>query len=206
MDPVGAAVGAAVVSGSAIGGRPRLVVGLSGSSAPQLGVTLLTALKELGTVEVHLVLSPGARETIRYEMDAEPTSVEALADVVHDPLDLAAPISSGSFLTAGMVVMPCSMHTLAAVAHGISDNLLTRAADVHLKERRKLVLVVRETPLSLVHLRNMEQATLAGAVVLPPVPAFYHRPRTIDDLLRHTAGKVLDQFGIAHDLFSRWSG
>lgn len=192
--------------GGSPSGRPRLVVGMSGSSAPQLGVTLLTALKELGTVEVHLVLSAGARQTIRHEMDGDPASVEALADVVHDPSDLAAPISSGSFLTAGMVVMPCSMHTLASVAHGIGDNLLTRAADVHLKERRKLVLVVRETPLSLVHLRNMEQATLAGAVVLPPVPAFYHRPQTIDDLLRHTAGKVLDQFGIAHDLFRRWSG
>lgn len=198
MDPVAPAAGPAA--------RPRLVVGLSGSSAPQLGVTLLRALRDLGTVEVHLVLTEGARATIRYEMGADPDDVALMADVVHDPGNLAASISSGSFLTMGMAVMPCSMHTLAAVANGISDNLLTRAADVCLKERRRLVLVVRETPFNLVHLRNMETVTLAGATVLPPVPAFYHHPRTIDDLLRHTAGKVLDQFGIAHDLFHRWSG
>ena len=120
--------------------------------------------------------------------------------------DLGAAISSGSFLTMGMVVIPCSMRTLAAVASGASDNLLTRAADVALKERRRLVLVTRETPLSYIHIRNMETVTLAGATVLPPVPAFYHRPLTIDDLLMHICGKVLDQFGIDHDLYRRWSG
>jgi polyprenyl P-hydroxybenzoate/phenylacrylic acid decarboxylase-like protein len=185
-------------------GRPRLVVGISGSSAPQLGVTLLTALRELGTVETHLVMSEAARRSLRLEMDVDPAEIETLADVVHPSGDLAAPISSGSFRTLGMAVMPCSMRTLAAIASGNTAELLTRAADVCLKERRRLVLVPRETPLNLIHIRNLETVTLAGAVVLPPVPAFYHRPRTIEDLLRHVAGKVLDQFDVEHELFRRW--
>jgi polyprenyl P-hydroxybenzoate/phenylacrylic acid decarboxylase-like protein len=185
-------------------GRPRLVVGMSGSSAPQLGVTLLAALRELGTVETHLVMSEAARISLRLEMDVDSAEVEALADVAHPPADLAAPISSGSFRTLGMAVMPCSMRTLAAIASGNTAELLSRAADVCLKERRRLVLVPRETPLNLIHIRNLETVTLAGAVVLPPVPAFYHRPRTIEDLLRHVAGKVLDQFGLDHQLFRRW--
>ncbi|HEY8340513.1 MAG TPA: UbiX family flavin prenyltransferase [Egibacteraceae bacterium] len=185
--------------------RPRLVVGMAGSSAPQLGITLLQALRELDVVETHLIVSSGARATIKLESDLDVAAVEALADVVYDNDDMAAAVSSGSFRTMGMVVIPCSMRTLAAIATGVSGELLTRAADVTLKERRPLVLVPRETPLSLIHLRNMETVTLAGATVLPPVPAFYHDPQTIDDLLRHTAGKVLDQFGIEHDLFRRWS-
>jgi polyprenyl P-hydroxybenzoate/phenylacrylic acid decarboxylase-like protein len=185
--------------------RPRLVVGLSGSSAPQLGIGLLRALHDLGTVETHLVVSNGAHQTLKLEADTDIASVAALADVVHDNGDLAAAISSGSFRTMGMVVIPCSMRTLAAVATGNTTDLLARAADVTLKERRPLVLVPRETPLNLIHIRNMETVTLAGATVLPPVPAFYHRPRTIDDLVAHIAGKVLDQFGIDHDLFTRWS-
>ena len=184
---------------------PRLVVGMSGSSAPQLGIKFLRCLRELGTVETHLVMSEGARLTIKLETDEDADEVAELADVVHDPHDLAAAISSGSFQTLGMAVVPCSMRSLAAVATGISGDLLTRAADVCLKERRRLVLVTRETPLSLVHLRNMETVTLAGGTILPPVPAFYHRPRTIDDLLAQTVGKVLDQFGIEHDLFQRWA-
>lgn len=185
--------------------RPRLVVGMSGSSAPQLGVALLRALRQLGTVETHLVVSSGARQTLKAEADLDASAVEALADVAHDPSDLAASISSGSFRTIGMAVVPCSMRTLAAVATGNTTDLLSRAADVTLKERRPLVLVTRETPLNLIHIRNMETVTLAGATVLPPVPAFYHRPRTIDDLIAHVCGKVLDQFGIEHDLFTRWS-
>jgi polyprenyl P-hydroxybenzoate/phenylacrylic acid decarboxylase-like protein len=185
--------------------RPRLVVGLSGSSAPQLGIALLRALLDLGTVETHLVISNGARQTLKLEADTDADEVAALADVVHDNGDLAAAISSGSFRTVGMVVIPCSMRTLAAIATGNSSDLLSRAADVTLKERRPLVLVPRETPLNLIHIRNMETVTLAGATVLPPVPAFYHRPRSIDDLVAHIAGKVLDQFGIEHDLFTRWS-
>jgi polyprenyl P-hydroxybenzoate/phenylacrylic acid decarboxylase-like protein len=182
----------------------RLVVGLSGSSAPQIGIRLLEALRDVGTVETHLVLSPGAHRTIELEADRTVAEVTALADVVHSTGDLAASISSGSFLTMGMVVAPCSMRTLAAIATGNSSDLLTRAADVTLKERRPLVLVPRETPLNLIHIRNMETVTLAGATVLPPTPAFYHRPRTIDDLLRHLAGKILDQLSIEHDLFRRW--
>jgi polyprenyl P-hydroxybenzoate/phenylacrylic acid decarboxylase-like protein len=182
----------------------RLVVGISGSSGPQFGISLLRLLRELGTVETHLVLSSGAARTLDLEAGMCVRDVQALADVVHEPMDLAAAISSGSFLTMGMVVAPCSMKTLAAIAHGYSDGLLSRAADVTLKERRRLVLVTRETPLSLIHLRNMVVATEAGATILPPVPAFYHRPRSVDDLLRHTAGKILDQFGIEHHAFTRW--
>jgi polyprenyl P-hydroxybenzoate/phenylacrylic acid decarboxylase-like protein len=183
----------------------RLVVGVSGSSAPQLGLTLLQVLREIPDVEVHLVVSVGAERTIELELDMTRADFEALGDVVYDPRDLAAAISSGSFITAGMVVMPCSMKALASVASGLSTDLISRAADVALKERRRLVLVTRETPLNLIHLRNMETVTLAGATVLPPTPAFYHRPSTIEDLLRQTVGKVLDQFDIAHDTFKRWS-
>lgn len=197
-----------------------LVVAMTGASGAPYGIRLLEVLIRAGRT-VHLVLSPAAVQVIQQETERRvdiqhfrlgdllgPVAAEAAINQVqyHDYRNFFAGIASGTFLTAGMVICPCSSGTVAAIAHGLSQNLIHRAADVHLKERRKLVLVVRETPLSLVHLRNMEQATLAGAVVLPPVPAFYHRPRTIDDLLRHTAGKVLDQFGIAHDLFRRWSG
>ena len=182
----------------------RLVVGITGSSAPQLAITLLTVVRDLPEVEVHLVVSRGAEKSILLETGMKRPEVEALADHVYDPEDLAAPVSSGSFPVDGMVIVPCSMNTLASVAAGISDNLIARAADVSLKERRRLVLVTRETPLSLIHIRNMETVTLAGATVLPPVPAFYHKSETIEDLLRHTAGKVLDQFGIPHNAFKRW--
>jgi polyprenyl P-hydroxybenzoate/phenylacrylic acid decarboxylase-like protein len=168
-------------------------------------VTLLEIPPAVPDVETHLVMSRSAELSIRLEMERDPASVAELADVVHDPGDLAAPVSSGSFLTLGMVVIPCSMRSLAAIATGNTTELLSRAADVCLKERRRLVLVARETPLNLIHIRNMETVTLAGATVLPPVPAFYHRPSSIDDLLRHTAGKVLDQFGIEHKAFQRWS-
>jgi polyprenyl P-hydroxybenzoate/phenylacrylic acid decarboxylase-like protein len=185
-------------------GRPRLVVGISGASAPQLGVHLLRVLARLGTVESHLVLSAGSARTMELEMDLRPEELRGLVDVAYDVGDLAAAISSGSFLTAGMVVMPCSMRTLGALASGVTGDLLTRAGDVCLKERRRLVLVPRETPLNLIHIRNMETLTLAGATILPPAPAFYHRPQSIEDLLDHLCGKVLDQFGIEHDLFDRW--
>lgn len=185
----------------------RLIVGISGSSAPQLGLAVLRALRESPGTEVHLVISRGAARSIAAEMgDAAAGEFTALADACHQPDNLAAAIASGSFTTIGMVVVPCSMRTLAAVATGTTGDLLTRAADVCLKERRRLVLVTRETPLNLIHIRNMETVTLAGGVIMPPVPAFYHRPRSVDDLLRHTAGKVLDQFGIEHSLFRRWEG
>jgi polyprenyl P-hydroxybenzoate/phenylacrylic acid decarboxylase-like protein len=187
------------------GERQRLVVGFSGSSAPHLGEMFLRVCQEIENLETHLVMSRGARRSIELEMREDPSVIEALATVSYDPADMGAAISSGSFLTVGMVVIPCSMGALAGIAAGTSTDLLRRAADVTLKERRPLVLVTRETPLSLIHLRNMQTVTEAGATVLPPVPAFYHQPKTIDDLLVHTCGKVLDQFGIGHDLFRRWS-
>lgn len=182
----------------------RLVVAVTGASAPQLGIALLTELADRRAIETHLILSASARRSIQLEAQVAPSEVEALADVVHDENDFAAAVSSGSFLTMGMVIIPCSMNTLGAVAHGISTSLVTRSADVALKERRKLVLVVRETPLNLIHLRNMVTVTEAGATVLPPTPGFYHHPQTISDLVSQTVGKVLDQFSIGHDLFRRW--
>jgi 4-hydroxy-3-polyprenylbenzoate decarboxylase len=186
--------------------RRRLIVGISGASAPIYGVRLLEVLRDRPDVETHLVLSSGARRTIEYELDRDPSEVEALAAHVHDERALGDSIASGTFVTDGMVVAPCSIKTLSAIAGSYSDNLLTRAADVCLKERRRLVLVVRETPLHAGHLRLMLQATEAGAVILPPVPAFYHRPASIGDLVDHTVTKVLDQFGIHVDLIRRWEG
>ena len=187
-------------------GRDRLVVGITGSSAPHYGIDLLRSLRSLDSVETHLVLSDQARDNIKIEAGLDPNAVVAMADVVYDPHDFAAAISSGSFVTMGMVVAPCSMSTLASIAAGITKNLLVRAADVTLKERRRLVLVPRETPLNLIHLRNMATVTEAGATVLPPMPAFYHDPQSIDDLIAQTTGKILDQFGIEHELYRRWEG
>jgi polyprenyl P-hydroxybenzoate/phenylacrylic acid decarboxylase-like protein len=179
---------------------------MSGSSAPQLGIALLEVLRERPDIETHLVITEGARRSIELEANVDPDWVRGLANDSYDVHDLGARISSGSFITDGMAVVPCSMRTLANVATGNSDNLLTRAADVTLKERRRLVLVTRETPLNLIHIRNMETVTLAGATVFPPVLAFYHRPQTIDDIVAHIVGKVLDQFGVPHKLFDRWTG
>jgi polyprenyl P-hydroxybenzoate/phenylacrylic acid decarboxylase-like protein len=184
----------------------RIIVALSGSSAPHYGVRLLESLSGIPTVESHAIISAGARKTIAYEMERDPSTVEQLADVVHDERDLAASIASGTFITSGMVIAPCSIKTLSAVANSFNDNLIARAADVCLKERRRLVLVVRETPLHAGHLRLMLQATEAGAVMLPPVPAFYHRPVTPQDIVDHTVTKILDQFGIDAGLIARWQG
>ncbi len=181
----------------------RIVVGLAGSSGPIYGIRTLQVLKEAG-VETHLVISDGARRTIPLESRWTVDKIEALATVVYSNHELAASISSGSFPTDGMVVAPCSMKTLAGIAYSFSQDLLVRAADVTLKERRKLVLVPRETPLHLGHLRNMVRATEMGAVILPPVPAFYHQPTTVDELIDQTVGKILDQFHIEHALFRRW--
>jgi flavin prenyltransferase len=181
----------------------RIVVGLAGSSGPIYGIRTLQVLKQAG-IETHLVVSHGARRTIPLETRWTLESVEALATVVYPNDDLAASVSSGSFPTDGMIVAPCSMKTLAGIANSFSQDLLGRAADVTLKERRKLVLVPRETPLHLGHLRNMVRATEIGAVILPPMPAFYHQPTTIDELIDQTVGKILDQFHIEHALFRRW--
>jgi len=185
----------------------RIVVGISGASGAIYGIRLLEVLGERADVETHLVMSGGAETTIRYETGREPSQVAELADVTYGERDLAASLASGTFLTAGMVVAPCSMRTLSGVANSAADNLITRAADVHLKERRPLVLVVRETPLHAGHLRLMSEATAAGAIILPPVPGFYQRPQTIADIVDHTIGKVLDVLGIHdHELFRRWQG
>lgn len=186
--------------------KRRLIVGISGASAPHYGVRLLEVLARDETVETHLILSSGARATIQYEMRRDPDEVARLADVEHDERAMGDSIASGTFVTDGMVIAPCSIKTLSAVANSYNDNLMTRAADVCLKERRRLVLVVRETPLHAGHLQLMLQATQSGAVILPPVPAFYHRPATVQELIDHTIVKVLDQFGIRTDLIRRWSG
>jgi 4-hydroxy-3-polyprenylbenzoate decarboxylase len=187
--------------------KQRIIVALSGSTGPHYGVRLLELLREhCPEVEVHLILSRGARATIAYEMQRDPDSLLPLAHTVHDEQNVGASIASGTFVTQGMVVAPCSIKTLSAIANSYNDNLIARAADVCLKERRRLVLVVRETPLHLGHLRLMEQATAAGAVILPPVPGFYHRPQTIQDLLDHTVTKILDQLGLHVDLIQRWQG
>jgi 4-hydroxy-3-polyprenylbenzoate decarboxylase len=184
----------------------RIIVAISGASGPHYGVRLVEVLREQTDVEVHLILSKGARATIEYEMQRDPDEIAALAHVQHDEKNLAASIASGTFITGGMVIAPCSIKTLSGVASSFNDNLVVRAADVCLKERRPLVLVVRETPLHLGHLKLMEHATAAGATVLPPVPGFYHRPATIQDLIDHTVMKALDQLGIHLDLVQRWEG
>jgi flavin prenyltransferase len=183
----------------------RIVVGISGASGAIYGVRLLEVLRRLD-VETHLVLSESAGKTIEYETSYTREDVVKLATVAYDNRDLGAAISSGSFKVDGMVIAPCSIKTLSAISSSYNAELLTRAADVSLKERRKLVLVVRETPLHLGHLQHMVHVTQMGGVILPPVPSFYHLPKTIDDLVNHTVGKVLDQFGIDAQLFSRWSG
>ncbi|WP_318365545.1 UbiX family flavin prenyltransferase [Enterobacter sp.] len=186
----------------------RLIVGISGASGAIYGVRLLQVLRDVADIETHLVMSNAARQTLSLETDLTLRDVQSLADVVHDARDIAASISSGSFKTAGMVILPCSIKTLSGIVHGYTDNLLTRAADVVLKERRPLVLCVRETPLHLGHLRLMTQAAELGAVIMPPVPAFYHRPQTLDDIINQTVNRIVDQFDIElpADLFTRWSG
>ena len=186
----------------------RLIIGISGASGAIYGVRMLQVLRDVPDIETHLILSQAARQTLAMETDFTVREVQALADVVHDARDIAASISSGSFKTAGMVILPCSMKTLSGIVHSYTDGLLTRAADVVLKERRPLVLCVRETPLHLGHLRLMTQAAELGAVIMPPVPAFYHRPQTLDDVINQTVNRVLDQFDIdlPEDLFTRWQG
>ena len=186
----------------------RLIIGISGASGVIYGVRMLQVLQDVAEVETHLVMSQAARQTLALESDYSLRDVQALADVVHDVRDIAASISSGSFKTAGMAILPCSMKTLSGIVHSYSDSLLTRAADVVLKERRKLVLCVRETPLHIGHLRMMTAAAELGAIIMPPVPAFYHRPVTIAQIIDQTVNRVLDQFDIdlPQALFTRWQG
>ena len=182
----------------------RLIVALTGASGAIFGVRLLQMLKGTG-IETHLVMSRWAARTLVHETSYTPDQVQALADVVHPLTDQAAPISSGSFITMGMVVAPCSVRTLAAIAHGVGDNLIHRAADVVLKERRRLVLAVRESPLSEIHLENMLKLSRMGAVIAPPLPAFYARPQSIDDMVDYSVVRLLDQLGI-HLNAERWTG
>lgn len=186
----------------------RLIVGLSGASGSIYGIRLLDVLRSVKGVATHLIVSNGARRTIELETDYTVADVEGLADVVHAPGNLAAPVSSGSFKTAGMVVAPCAMKTLSGIVNSYSDNLVQRAADVVLKERRTLVLVPRETPLHLGHARLFVKAMEMGAVVMPPVPAFYQRPQTINDIVDQTVGRILDLFDIESEgaPVRRWAG
>lgn len=182
----------------------RIIVGITGASGSIYGVRTLRALRECGGIEAHLVMSAQARRTLEIETDLRPADVLQLADVVHEPDDVAASISSGSFRTDGMIVIPCSVKSATSIAYSRNDNLIARAADVCLKEKRRLVIVIRETPLHLGHLRALTQLAEMGAVVLPPVPGFYAKPQSIDDIVDHTVGKALDLLGVDHALFRRW--
>lgn len=183
--------------------RRRLVVGISGATGIAYGVRALELARKAG-VETHLVVTPAGQQTRAYETDLSARDLAAMADAAYRPADVGAAIASGSFPTGGMLVAPCSVRTLSAIAYANNDNLLTRAADVTLKERRRLVLLVRETPLTLGHLRAMTAATESGAIVMPPVPAFYLRPASVDDLVDHTVGRALDLFGIDVPDLPRW--
>jgi flavin prenyltransferase len=187
-------------------GRRRIIVGISGASGAIYGVRLLQVLNEAPGIEVHLVVSSAGWRNVAEEHGLKRPAIEALAHQVHDVANVGAAIASGSFQCSGMVVAPCSMRSLAAIAHGLSDNLLTRAADVVLKERRRLVLMVRESPLHLGHLRNMTIVTEMGAIVCPPMPAFYLRPQTVDDVVNFSVARVLDLLEVPHTLAERWPG
>ncbi|MEW7848536.1 UbiX family flavin prenyltransferase [Massilia aurea] len=187
--------------------RPRrIVVALTGATGATYGVQLLRRLHATAGIESHLVISDAATLTLHQELGLQRRDVEALAHVVHRNRDIGASIASGSYQVDGMVIAPCSMKTLAAVAHGFSDNLVTRAADVILKERRRLVLMVRETPFNLAHLRNMTSVTEMGGIIFPPLPSFYHRPATIADMVEHTVDRVVDLLGLENTQAARWGG
>ncbi len=184
----------------------RLIVAITGATGAIYGVRLLSTLKRLGGIETHLLISSAGWLNIRHELELTKDNVHPLADVVHSVRDIGASIASGSFATEGMIVAPCSMKTLASIAHGLSDNLIARAADVTLKERRRLVLLVRETPFNLAHLRNMTAVTEMGGIVFPPLPAFYNRPASIDDMVDETIARVLDMFALGPALATSWRG
>jgi 4-hydroxy-3-polyprenylbenzoate decarboxylase len=184
----------------------RLIIGMSGASGQIYGIRMLEVLRAAGEVETHLVMTQSARITIAQETDWEPRDVEALADVSYRPGDIGAAIASGSFPVAGMVVVPCSIKSLSAIAHSYTDELLSRAADVQLKEGRPVLLMVREAPLHLGHLELMVQAARIGCVIFPPVPAFYSRPSSVDELIDGTVGRMLARMGFDNELYYRWTG
>jgi len=183
-----------------------LVIGITGASGAIYGIRLLEVLSANKAIETHLIISEAGEKIIRHETDWKPERVRHLADVCYDIDDIGARLSSGSFKRDGMVVAPCSMKTLSALANSYTDNLITRAADIALKERKRLILLPREAPLHLGHLRNMVKLTEMGAIIFPPIPAFYHAPQSIQDIIDHTVGKVLDILDIEHEMFPRWSG
>ncbi len=188
------------------GAGRRIIIAITGATGAIYGVRLLQRLAAIPGVETHLVISDAANLTLHQEVGLQRRDVEAFAHVVHRNREIGATIASGSFQSEGMVIAPCSMKTLAAVAHGLSDNLIARAADVVLKERRRLILMVRETPFNLAHLRNMTAVTEMGGIVFPPLPSFYNRPATIDEMVDHTVARVMDLLGVANDLAPRWGG
>ena len=183
-----------------------LIIGITGASGVIYGIRLLEVLSATKDIETHLIISEAGEKNIRYETDWKVEDVKALASFCYNIGDIGASLASGSFKRDGMIIAPCTVKTMSALASSYNDNLLVRAGDVTLKERRKLVLLVRETPLHLGHLRNMERLTEMGAIIMPPVPAFYHKPKTISDIVDHTIGKILDIFDIEHNIFQRWSG
>ncbi len=189
-----------------MGEKKRLIVALTGSSGVIYGIRLLEILRIIKEFETHLIISATAKKLIEYETKLNIKDIESLSDIVHDVNDLFSPISSGSFITSGMVVAPCSIKTLSSIANSFSDNLITRAADVCLKEGRKLVLLVRETPLHIGHITLMLRVAQAGAIIMPPTPSFYIHPESIDDIVNYTVGKVLDQFGVHTEIYRRWEG
>jgi flavin prenyltransferase len=184
----------------------RLIVAITGASGAIYGVQLLRRLRTASDIETHLLLSAAGVLNVHQELDMKRGDVEALAHAVHNVNDIGASVASGSFATAGMVIAPCSMKTLGAIANGLADNLIARAADVCLKERRRVVLMAREAPLNLAHIRNMEAVTLMGGIIFPPVPAFYQRPQSLEEMVDHTLARVLDLFDIEHELAPRWDG
>lgn len=184
----------------------RIVVGITGATGPLIGMRILEQLKQRPNVETHLIMSPWARRTLEYETGLHPSAVEALADHSYKANDMWSPIASGSFKTEGMIIAPCSMRTLASIATGTSDTLIARAADVILKEKRRLVLVARETPLNAIHIENMKTLSQLGAIIMPPVMTFYNQPSSIDDMVNHLVQRVMDQLGMTEDIAPRWEG
>ncbi len=196
------------VNNDSLASRPprRLIVAITGATGALYGVRTLDMLRRIGGVETHLLISPAGWLNIQHELQLTKEALHPRADVVHSVRDVGASIASGSFATDGMIIAPCSMRTLASVAHGLSDNLIARAADVTLKERRRLVMLVRETPLNLAHLRNMTAVTEMGGVIFPPLPAFYNQPQSIDEMVDHTVTRVLDLFALGPALSPAWNG
>ncbi|PCI69555.1 MAG: 3-octaprenyl-4-hydroxybenzoate carboxy-lyase [Piscirickettsiaceae bacterium] len=187
--------------------KKKIIIAITGATGAIYGTRLLEILQTVDDVESHLILSSAGALTAQYELGLDKQAISSLADVVHSPKDIGATLSSGSFITHGMVIAPCSMKTLGCIANGIADNLVSRAADVILKERRKLILMVRETPLNLIHLRNMATLSEMGAIIAPPVPAFYTKPQSIDDIINHSVGRILDTLDVADtDHVKRWQG